>query len=119
MSTLRHRSTILTIAAIAIAGIVYACTANRAPSQSLVSGDAALKVYVAPGSYDEYYAFLSGGYSGQVAVYGLPSGRLLKVSPSFHSSLKTAMATTKRRSRSFKRPTVSCRGTTRTILSCR
>jgi len=83
MSTLRHRSTILTIAAIAIAGIVYACTANRAPSQSFVSGDAASKVYVAPGSYDEYYAFLSGGYSGQVAVYGLPSGRLLKVIPVF------------------------------------
>jgi nitrous-oxide reductase len=83
MSALRHRSTILTIAAVAIAGVVYACTANRAPSQSLVSGDAASKVYVPPGSYDEYYAFMSGGYSGQITVYGLPSGRLLKVIPVF------------------------------------
>ena len=46
-------------------------------------GDAAAKVYVAPGSYDEFYAFMSGGFSGQVSVYGLPSGRLFKVIPVF------------------------------------
>ncbi len=46
-------------------------------------GDAAEKVYVAPGSYDEFYAFMSGGFSGQVSVYGLPSGRLFKVIPVF------------------------------------
>jgi nitrous-oxide reductase len=47
------------------------------------TGDAAQKVYVAPGKYDEFYAFMSGGFSGQVAVYGLPSGRLLRVIPVF------------------------------------
>ncbi len=47
------------------------------------SGDAASKVYVAPGEHDEFYAFLSGGFSGQVSVYGLPSGRLLKLVPVF------------------------------------
>jgi nitrous-oxide reductase len=46
-------------------------------------GDAAKKVYVAPGKHDEYYAYLSGGFNGQVDVYGLPSGRLLKVIPVF------------------------------------
>ncbi|MEW6051739.1 MAG: Sec-dependent nitrous-oxide reductase [Candidatus Zixiibacteriota bacterium] len=46
-------------------------------------GDAATKVYVAPGSYDEFYAFMSGGFSGQVSVYGLPSGRLFRVIPVF------------------------------------
>ena len=46
-------------------------------------GDAAEKVYVAPGSYDEFYAFMSGGFSGQVSVYGLPSGRLFRVIPVF------------------------------------
>jgi nitrous-oxide reductase len=46
-------------------------------------GDAAAKVYVAPGSYDEFYAFMSGGFSGQVSVYGLPSGRLFRVIPVF------------------------------------
>ena len=44
---------------------------------------AASKVYVAPGSYDEFYSFMSGGYSGNVTVYGLPSGRLLKTIPVF------------------------------------
>jgi len=44
---------------------------------------AAEKVYVAPGEYDEYYAFLSGGYSGQLSVWGLPSARLFKVIPVF------------------------------------
>lgn len=48
-----------------------------------VSGDAAAKVYVAPGKYDEFYNFISGGFSGQLSVYGLPSGRLLRVIPVF------------------------------------
>jgi nitrous-oxide reductase len=45
--------------------------------------DAASRVYVPPGKYDEFYAFLSGGFSGQVSVYGLPSGRLFRVIPVF------------------------------------
>ncbi|HMR91838.1 MAG TPA: Sec-dependent nitrous-oxide reductase [Chitinophagaceae bacterium] len=48
-----------------------------------VSGNAAAKVYVAPGKYDEFYNFVSGGFSGQLSVYGLPSGRLLRVVPVF------------------------------------
>ncbi len=48
-----------------------------------VVSDAASKTYVKPGEYDEFYAFLSGGFSGQLSVYGLPSGRLLKVIPTF------------------------------------
>lgn len=63
---------------------LLALTACGAPRQgSLVSGDAASRVYVAPGEYDEFYAFMSGGFSGQLAVYGLPSGRLLKTVPVF------------------------------------
>ncbi len=50
---------------------------------SAVSGDAASKVYVAPGKYDEIYNFVSGGFSGQMSVYGIPSGRLLRVIPVF------------------------------------
>ncbi|MFI5151854.1 MAG: Sec-dependent nitrous-oxide reductase [Chitinophagales bacterium] len=50
---------------------------------SAVSGDAAIKAYVPPGKYDEFYNFVSGGFSGQMAVYGLPSGRLLRVIPVF------------------------------------
>lgn len=48
-----------------------------------IAEDAAERVYIKPGEYDEFYAFLSGGFSGQLAVYGLPSGRLYKVIPVF------------------------------------
>ncbi|MDI1356150.1 MAG: Sec-dependent nitrous-oxide reductase [bacterium] len=52
-------------------------------SSNAVSGDAAAKTYVAPGKYDEMYNFVSGGFSGQMSCYGLPSGRLLRVIPVF------------------------------------
>ncbi len=47
-------------------------------ASTTMSGDAASQVYVPPGEHDEFYAFMSGGFSGQVTVHGLPSGRLLK-----------------------------------------
>ena len=57
---------------------------NSSQSNSCVlGGDAASQVYVEPGEYDDYYAFMSGGFSGQISVYGLPSGRLFKVIPVF------------------------------------
>lgn len=55
----------------------------------VVSGDAAEKVYVAPGEKDEIYLFTSGGFSGQMGVYGLPSGRLLKQIPVFSQWAET------------------------------
>jgi nitrous-oxide reductase len=52
-------------------------------TSNAISGDAAAKAYVAPGQYDEFYNFVSGGFSGQMSVYGLPSGRLFRVIPVF------------------------------------
>lgn len=69
------------MAALALLASMNACKPKDAGS--VVSGDAAAKVYVAPGKYDEYYNFVSGGFSGQLSVYGLPSGRLLRVIPVF------------------------------------
>jgi nitrous-oxide reductase len=64
--------------------LMASCGSNQNGSKGpLGAGDAAQKVYVAPGEFDEFYAFLSGGFSGQLSVYGLPSGRLLKVIPVF------------------------------------
>ncbi|MAP80815.1 MAG: nitrous oxide reductase [Aequorivita sp.] len=51
--------------------------------QGGLATNAAERVYVAPGEHDEFYGFMSGGFSGQLGVYGLPSGRLLKVLPVF------------------------------------
>lgn len=51
--------------------------------KSAVTGNAAAKVYVAPGEYDEFYNIVSGGFNGQIGVYGLPSGRLLRIVPVF------------------------------------
>jgi len=59
----------------------YACKPKDAGTA--VGGDAADKAYVPPGKYDEFYNFVSGGFSGQLSVYGLPSGRLLRVIPVF------------------------------------
>jgi len=44
---------------------------------------AAMKTYVAPGDLDEFYLFSSGGHSGQVYVYGVPSMRHLTTIPVF------------------------------------
>lgn len=56
---------------------------NSSKGQGGLATNAAERVYVAPGEHDEMYAFMSGGFSGQLGVYGLPSGRLLKVLPVF------------------------------------
>lgn len=72
---------LLTIAMVAAIASLYSCK-PKAPG-SVTTGDAASKVYVAPGQHDEFYNIVSGGFNGQMAVYGLPSGRLLKILPVF------------------------------------
>lgn len=76
--------------ALGAAAVTYACTRTPTTAGSLVTGDAASRVYVAPGAKDEFYSFMSGGFSGQVSVYGLPSGRLLKVIPVFSQNAENA-----------------------------
>ncbi len=72
---------------VAIAAFVF--TGCPTQQNMLDRGDAAQKVYVAPGEHDEYYGFFSGGYSGQLSVWGLPSSRLLKVIPVFSQDPET------------------------------
>ncbi len=74
------------IAVLTLSVVMVSCgdaNSNKSSKQGALSGNAAERVYVAPGEHDEFYAFLSGGFSGQLAVYGLPSGRLFKVIPVF------------------------------------
>ena len=74
----------LTLAAISFSLLLVSCgQRENAKKNGALNSSAAEKVYVAPGEHDEYYAFLSGGYSGNLTVYGLPSGRMFKEIPVF------------------------------------
>jgi nitrous-oxide reductase len=76
------KSTILQLLAVTAVSIsMYSCKPKGA--ESSVQGDAAAKVYVAPGKYDEFYNIVSGGFNGQMSVYGIPSGRMLRIIPVF------------------------------------
>lgn len=63
--------------------IVSGCGNQNNSSSGALSSNNAEKVYVAPGEYDDFYAFISGGYSGNISVVGLPSGRMFKEIPVF------------------------------------
>ena len=74
----------------AIAGMLIlalgGCTPSGPRSARTGASDvaaAAQKTYVAPGDLDEYYMFSSGGHSGQVFVFGLPSMRHIVTIPVF------------------------------------
>ena len=73
---------------VALAAFLF--TGCPSDQRMMQSGDAAQKVYVAPGDHDEFYSFFSGGYSGQLSVWGLPSARMLKVIPVFSQDPETA-----------------------------
>ncbi|MDP2600709.1 MAG: Sec-dependent nitrous-oxide reductase [Deltaproteobacteria bacterium] len=70
---------LILLMAIALGG----CGKGQKTPGDVLDSNAAQKVYVAPGQKDEFYWFMSGGFSGQVAVYGIPSGRLFKQIPVF------------------------------------
>ena len=71
---------------------LFSCTGDKSKegNKGALASNAAEKVYVAPGEHDEFYAFISGGFSGQLSVYGLPSGRLFKVIPVFSQDAEKA-----------------------------
>lgn len=85
----RARTLTVSTAAIALVVLTSLYCAQK-PTTGVMSSGAEGKVYVAPGTYDDFYAFMSGGFSGQVGVYGLPSGRLLKVVPVFSQNPENA-----------------------------
>ncbi|MDX1420317.1 MAG: Sec-dependent nitrous-oxide reductase [Rubricoccaceae bacterium] len=73
-----------------IAGLAAMVVACQTSGSAVGGADAAQQAYVAPGEHDDFYAFMSGGYSGQLSVYGLPSGRLFRVIPVFSQDAEKA-----------------------------
>lgn len=78
---------VLIVVAILVGVLLIGCPGKQ---QVVGTSDAASKVYVPPGEYDEFYGFFSGGFSGQVTVYGIPSGRLLKIIPVFSQNAENS-----------------------------
>jgi nitrous-oxide reductase len=65
-----------------LAGCNSDSTAKKA-KEANQNASSAQQVYVAPGKLDDYYAFLSGGQSGSIFVYGIPSCRFITEIPIF------------------------------------
>jgi len=72
------------VGVVAVGVLAVRCAPERREARRATASDAAVaaqKVYVAPGDLDEYYMFASGGHSGQVYIYGVPSMRHLSTIP--------------------------------------
>ncbi|MBT3364491.1 MAG: Sec-dependent nitrous-oxide reductase [Flavobacteriales bacterium] len=83
------KTTKLLIATLGLAILAVSCSGPQ-KSDGALSSNAGVKAFVPPGEHDEFYSFVSGGFSGQLAVYGLPSGRLFKVIPVFSQDAEKA-----------------------------
>ncbi|MFG6115876.1 Sec-dependent nitrous-oxide reductase [Halobacillus sp. MO56] len=67
-----------------LVSIVFFADFNQANAGDAAANKSkAEKVYVPYGEQDEYYMFASGGHSGQLFVYGVPSMRKIRTVPVF------------------------------------
>ena len=80
---MKTKNLISTLMISAVAFLISCGQAGNNGGNGALQSNIAEKVYVAPGERDEQYGFLSGGYSGNLTVYGLPSGRMFKEIPVF------------------------------------
>lgn len=71
------------IAGFLVATVFFAEFTNVGQQSSANTKSLAERVYVPFGEHDEYYLFNSGGHSGQLFVYGVPSMRHIRTVPVF------------------------------------
>ncbi|HTN67369.1 MAG TPA: TAT-dependent nitrous-oxide reductase [Burkholderiaceae bacterium] len=81
------KSALLGLSGAGLAFGVAGCKDDAAPAKAVSAvapSHAGGGHEVAPGQLDDYYAFTSGGHSGEARVLGMPSGRTLKRIPVFN-----------------------------------
>lgn len=84
MTSQRIISAVLGIlAGLLVAFLFFADIGGKNSQNAQNTKSLAEKVYVPFGEHDEYYMFASGGHSGQLFVYGLPSMRKIRTVPVF------------------------------------
>ncbi|HKI44862.1 MAG TPA: hypothetical protein VKA08_05950, partial [Balneolales bacterium] len=71
------------VGGIAFAVTVFMFSGCSSQKSKIGNEDEAEQVYVPPGKHDTFYSFMSGGWTGNVSVYGIPSGRHLYTIPVF------------------------------------
>lgn len=81
---------LMTLLLLSMSLTFVACNQSNGNKNGAIAKSTAEEVFVAPGKYDSYYAFISGGFSGQLMVYGLPSARLFKTIPVFSVDAENA-----------------------------
>ncbi|AEH36393.1 TAT-dependent nitrous-oxide reductase [Halopiger xanaduensis] len=64
-------------------GSLAGCTGLLSDQDDGLASASDVDASVPPGEHDDYYAFLSGGHSGEIRVYGVPSMRQLMRIPVF------------------------------------
>lgn len=80
---MKYLSSLLATAGLVVFFFILSGCNQSGQNTGALSSDVASQVYVPPGQHDEFYAVISGGFSGQMSIYGLPSGRLFRVIPVF------------------------------------
>jgi nitrous-oxide reductase len=79
-----RRLTTFFVSGVVLTALVFFMIGCPSTDKTAVTGSGqGNEAFVPPGKHDDFYAFMSGGFSGQIGVYGLPSGRLLRVIPVF------------------------------------